>query len=1102
MADFRESIEEIKALLSSQNKALAYPKLLRLQEISSVDSSAVQTLADSSHPVLSSVVTDISDDDEEIAAQALKCLGFMIYHPTVVASIADADAGQIIESLVKVISTTKIKSVCNLGVWCISTQQFNSSLLDQQFQSLLMAITHALDNPIGSLSTTFEAMQAVVKLASSLTGQMRHMSSVWTPPIYRRLVSVDKRDRDMSERCLLKIMPLICPPPVTLSKALAVDMKKKLFLAMKELLDQGMKIQSLQAWRWFIRLLGPYALKNKHLVNEMLKIPERTFLDFDSQVQIASLVAWEGLIDALIDPGVQTSDINCALGHDVQVLRTSGCNNTENEADRCSKRIKLIMAPLIGIMSSKCDVSVHSSCLSTWSYLLHKLGASVSCQSVMKTVWEPIIKVVFRVGPDNKNIWLWNICFDLLDTLILGRNQETIGNLDDQETNQLSGKNITGCVSGKCPVRHYPLNCSPWNLCQLDFFIKMISILVNREWNATVTPEFGRVASEAAVRLFGSLLETVQGALRCVSITYAEVILCLNTIFRFLAKMCEDATSEDRSKCYCPHTCLKFLKVVIERLEPSILGSPLYKMDLELKCIRKFECATEIRCALPRICFMDFEDKVLPVVYLSTLYFSVVVNLSSGAPEYESLLQQMQGYVQLLLSSYHLHEVLHAFICLLYKNTTSNCLQIWVILVNCLRECIDGKKDQEILKIVTDNIGYSVVLHLLSYPFASLYFSEINREVQIITESWNLLYVSVDQASQSVHCPIKSISEDLCAMVNDCIDQIRLPVYAGTELQLKEKNCGGGFVQLCGNIVACVLKQLSWSINTEGSHYIDCDGRKSNIKNSMVLTARFMKLFGMNKERTEPSLLSVASRFLSELVNFVGCLHQKEDVILLIETTSSPLLEWLSETHLLNENTDYQLQVLWTAILKGLQLLKPSTEFDSSFLKFQGPLLERTLDHQNPAISEATINFWNSTYATQNNLEFPKNLLPILDKLSRNGKINIYSRNNCREDSLHRYKVTATLKKCSKRVEISSNSINGSGDLDDIYLGAKRKRVELTEHQKEVRRAQQGRTRDCSGHGPGIQTYTNVDFSQGNEESQDSPDIRDSESILEILRKN
>ncbi|KAK6151724.1 hypothetical protein DH2020_014359 [Rehmannia glutinosa] len=986
MADFREQIEEIKALLSSQNKALAYAKLLHLQEISAVESSGVETLTGSCHPIFSSIVVDISDNDEEIAAQALKCLGFMIYHPAIVASIEGDDADVIIESLVKVIATTKIKSVCNLGVWCISVQQFSSSSLDQHFQSLLTAVTHALDNPIGSLSITFEAMQvrqsadcgngtgdrdekkevmfvvvlvecltettnltwfdffvsclecavleiceldpstkslnyegggtdliginmAVVKLTCSLTEQMRNMSSLWAPPIYRRLVSVNKRDRDMSERCLLKIMPVICPPPITLSK---------------------------------------------------------TFSDFDLQVQIASLVAWEGLIDALIEPGLQAGLTNFALGHDAQ---------------------------------------------------------------------------------------------------------GTIDNMYNQEPHQLSLKNTIGghLASGKCPLRHYPINCSPWNLNQLDFFIKMISILVNRHSNATVTPEFRRLASNAAVRLFRSLLETVQKALRCVSISYDEVIDCLNTIFGFLDKMC--ATSEDDSNYYCPHTCLKFLKVVTERLEPSTLESPLYKVGLAIKCSTKLTHATEVRCStVPHICFMDFEDRVLPVVYVGTLYFSVVVNSSLRTPEYDSLLQQMEGYLKFLLSSCNPQEVLHAFTCFLYKNTMFNSLHIWVVLVNCLKECLDGKKDQSLMKMETGSIAYSIILHLLLYPFASWSFSPIKLELQIVVEVWKSLYVSVNQASQSVHCDAKSVSEDLCE---------------GREMHW-------WFFLLCGNVIICVLKQLTWSISSKGRHCIDRDGRKSNIMNSMMLAARFIKLFWANKEKTDPSHLSVASRFLSELVNFVGCIHHKEDVLMLVETTSSPLLDWLSEMHLLDENTNYQLQLLWSEILKGLQLSQPSSKFNSSFLKFQEPLLERTLDHPNPAISEATISFWNSTYGAQNNLEFPKTLVPVLDKLSRIGKINICSRNHYVKDSinsLQRYKVTNTLKKCSKRVEIVGNPLNGSHDFDGIYVGAKRKRSELTEHQKEVRRAQQGRARDCSGHGPGIRTYTTVDFSQGNEESQDSPDL-------------
>lgn len=57
-----------------------------------------------------------------------------------------------------------------------------------------------------------------MKLASTSAQNMSAMSNIWAPPVYRRLVSSDKRERDMSERCLQKVSSVICPPPVILSK--------------------------------------------------------------------------------------------------------------------------------------------------------------------------------------------------------------------------------------------------------------------------------------------------------------------------------------------------------------------------------------------------------------------------------------------------------------------------------------------------------------------------------------------------------------------------------------------------------------------------------------------------------------------------------------------------------------------------------------------------------------------------------------------------------------------------------------------------------------------------------------------------------------------
>lgn len=59
-----------------------------------------------------------------------------------------------------------------------------------------------------------------MKLATLLSENMRGMSHVWAPPVYRRLLSSDKRERDMSERCLLNTRSTLLPPPLNLSKVL------------------------------------------------------------------------------------------------------------------------------------------------------------------------------------------------------------------------------------------------------------------------------------------------------------------------------------------------------------------------------------------------------------------------------------------------------------------------------------------------------------------------------------------------------------------------------------------------------------------------------------------------------------------------------------------------------------------------------------------------------------------------------------------------------------------------------------------------------------------------------------------------------------------
>ena len=223
---------------------------------------------------------------------------------------------------------------------------------------------------------------------------------------------------------------------------------------------------------------------------------------------------------------------------------------------------------------------------------------------------------------------------------------------------------------------------------------------------------------------------------------------------------------------------------------------------------------------------------------------------------------------------------------------------------------------------------------------------------------------------------------------------------------------------------------------------------------------------------------------------------------------SSPLLQWLAKIERHDESTNLQFQLVWTETLNCLRRSEPPLVFDSSYLELQSSLLEKTLDHPNPAISEPTISFWNSTYGDQTKLGYPQNLLHVLDKLSRNGRINLHKRTPIlleRCDSSIRANAgpedhirSATHNMSSKRIGLLKGNVNHPKHKDMPCLNMKRKRLELTEHQKEVRRAQRGRERDCAGHGlGGIRTYTSLDFSQGNEDSQESQEIWNLESILD-----
>ncbi|XP_057537577.1 uncharacterized protein LOC130815209 isoform X1 [Amaranthus tricolor] len=1114
MSNFLDQLNQIKSLISSSSKSeksFAYSTLQHLQELSNSDDSLIQFLVDHNIAFLSSIVSDIciDDADEEIFSLALKCLGFIMYHPSLVAATPKEYVDRVLESQARLITKTKIKVVCNLAVWCISVQQLDASSLASHFDPLLRAIVHSLDNPFGSLSTTFEAIQAVMKLATQLSEKMRDKSSIWAPPIYRRLLSADKRERDMCLRCLLKVKCLLIPAQLSLSKAIAQDIKLRLLTGMDEMIKRNKKVQVIEAWGWFIRILGHYSLKCRYLVNELLKIPEQTFSDPDPQVQVATQVAWEGLIDALVclPPKVKdTSQVSEGIAQNLAL----------------SKSLKLIMTPVIGVMTGKAALCVQLSCLNTWCYLLHKLDSLINDPQILQIVVEPMFKVIFNFGLEDGNLWMWSLCMDLLFDCIQARTvsygSDTLdsGKLLPRTTDKVSR------LSKESALKNYSVTWLSWDCSRIDFLVRMIQKIFCQAATTTLCPEKKRLVCDAALRTFDSFLKGVHVNFEKPSTSNETVMQSIKAILMFVKSVYDTAFSVVDPTNDFQLLCLHSLEAVIQELDPSILGSPLYKVVLDIKDISEGEVGLKV---LKEISPINFIDMVPPIIYLIVHHLHLLVQLSYKTANTGSIIQKAHKFYCRVLCSYDSLAVIHAVSLMLYGRSDDGCIKIWILFALCLKEYIDGVKDLMPLQVPPASTGSLTVCYFLIYPLVYSFQKSISpqKECNSLTTSlffstsplcdqatdvWMSLYCLLNSSNMQEFQSKNSFAEDLCSSLNGFFLQSEISEVLN-EVNFCDYSRESHIFVLCGNLARCIILNLHIEkVTPEG---IKCGyNSSSGINNCLEFIIRLMNFLSTSKEATDHML----SRMLTPLTSLVSRLQWKDDILSVFKVLCDSLLHWLSDNVINSDEIRNQLPLLWTEIIRSLQRSWPTIVYDSSFLKLQAPLLKKTLDHPNPSISGPTVTFWNSAYGDQAHLDIPPHLHHVLDKLSRLGKIKIrnkrtpvvqkYSSNSEATISRPKLNVKATLNTCSKRVELLGNIMDGSPCKRKLLPPCpKRKRSELTDHQKEVRKAQQGKLRDCSGHGPGVRTYTNADFSQGSnyEDSQDSQDVRDPELILDLLRK-
>lgn len=133
------------------------------------------------------------------------------------------------------------------------------------------------------------------------------------------------------------------------------------------------------------------------------------------------------------------------------------------------------------------------------------------------------------------------------------------------------------------------------------------------------------------------------------SISYDDIMFCLNAILKFVKNTCEKVISDCSDRNDLHHISLQLVEAVCEEIEHTIVRSPLYRVPFHIKCIDNLQILVDIGCAKSGVT-NAYMDMVSPMFYLSVLYFCLVVQSTMTQPKTDINLQRMQNYFKSVIN--------------------------------------------------------------------------------------------------------------------------------------------------------------------------------------------------------------------------------------------------------------------------------------------------------------------------------------------------------------------------------------------------------------------------------------------------------------------
>ncbi|KAJ7526714.1 hypothetical protein O6H91_16G019400 [Diphasiastrum complanatum] len=582
-----------------------------------------------------------------------------------------------------------MKILCNLGIWCISVQRFDATLLSLHVKVIIEALVHAVDNPFGSLAVTFEAFQAVKVLNDRVSNDMKEFSHVWVPPLYRRLLSLSKNERDMAEQILEEIKCTIIPPPPKLMQMVAVDVKETYLSKMKEMNESSaFALVAVRAWGWFVRLLDNHFVENRSLVNEMLIIPQSSFAaTSDVRVRIASQIGWR----CFIDVAVRCSDVAPISLMPKERENHYGSSLVSPSQESSPRQpslsyLKLLMKPILNNIEVEMDTAVINATWQTWLHMLNKLGLWVNDPSVFKIVAAPMFELVFKIGPKEGDLCFWDNCakvfLDYLKCKLL--NSSTGSRMFDSElfpdrnlSENISVENAQNATKNSAEISEAvsisPIRWAAWGSIHLEALLQIVAVL----WASGLKDlecSKGRTINQsssmnAALEAWRMVIRGVENDQRDKVRPSDEDVLAVHSLLKVVAQFCSENTQNSSSKKKSQLTWM-MIEILLSELRPIILASSFYKLACPLnadeksfwkdqskvslsKGTRKGE--TQVKCDVQaNLGLIKGAESVTPITYLLAIWLEFVFqNQIDDSEEKASLLriQKLSSAASLGLNS-------------------------------------------------------------------------------------------------------------------------------------------------------------------------------------------------------------------------------------------------------------------------------------------------------------------------------------------------------------------------------------------------------------------------------------------------------------------